>query len=344
MLLSKEKIISGSKILSSGALKTVHSLGSRRPETISLSLCIIMVILLGFTVPRYFFSSHIIGSLITSTSPEGIVALGMMMLLISGVFDLSVGSVMCLGGLVTAIALTMGLPVSLSVVLGLASGMVIGFLNGLVTEVGGVNPLITTIGMMYIVRGITEITLVQRGKAGYSNLPESFKQLGQGRFFGIHYMLWILIILAILFSVFLAKRRSGRSIYYIGGNEAAAVAMGINKKRIRILLYMLSGTLASLAGILINARAGAANRYTGQSSHLNVIIACIIGGGSLAGGKGNMAGAVFGLLFLVLLNNAFNLYEVNQHVQSLVNGMVLLAVVVIDGWMNIIKRRELGKE
>jgi ribose/xylose/arabinose/galactoside ABC-type transport system permease subunit len=251
---------------------------------------------------------------------------------------------MCLGGLVTAVALTRELSTPVSILLGLGSGMIIGLLNGFITEWGGVNPLITTIGMMYIVRGITEITLVRRGKAGYSNLPESFKELGQGRFFGVHYMLCILIVLALLFSVYLAKRRGGRSIYYIGGNENAAVAMGINKKKIRIMLFMVSGLLAALAGILINARAGAANRYTGQNSHLNVIIACIIGGGSLAGGKGNMAGAVFGLLFLVLLNNAFNLYEVNQHVQSLVNGMVLLAVVVIDGWMNILKRRELGKE
>ena len=332
------------KVFTSAASKTVQLLGNRRSETISLCLCIIMILLLGLTVPRYFFSSHNIGSLITSTSPEGIVALGMMLLLISGVFDLSVGSVMCLGGLVAAVALTFGFSTPVSVLLGLGSGLVIGFLNGFIIEFGGVNPLITTIGMMYIVRGITEITLVRRGKAGYSNLPESFRLLGQGRFLGIHYMLWILIILALVFTVILAKRRGGRRIYFIGGNESAAVAMGINKKKIRIILYMISGTLASLAGILINARAGAANRYTGQNSHLNVIIACIIGGGSLAGGKGNMAGAVFGLLFLVLLNNAFNLYEVNQHVQSLVNGMVLLAVVVIDGWMNILKRRELGKE
>ena len=332
------------KAFTNAASKTVQLLGNRRSETISLCLCIIMILLLGLTVPRYFFSSHNVGSLITSTSPEGIVALGMMLLLISGVFDLSVGSVMCLGGLVAAVALTFGFSTPVSVLLGLGSGLVIGFLNGFIIEFGGVNPLITTIGMMYIVRGITEITLVRRGKAGYSNLPESFRQLGQGRFLGIHYMLWILIVLAIVFTVILAKRRSGRRVYFIGGNESAAVAMGINKKKIRIILYMISGTLASLAGILINARAGAANRYTGQNSHLNVIIACIIGGGSLAGGKGNMAGAVFGLLFLVLLNNAFNLYEVNQHVQSLVNGLVLLAVVVMDGWMNILKRRELGKE
>jgi ribose/xylose/arabinose/galactoside ABC-type transport system permease subunit len=343
MVLSKAKFLS-IKFLSGGALKIVHALGNRRSESISLGLCIIMFLFLGFTKPQYFFSSHNIGSLITSTSPEGIVALGMMLLLISGVFDLSVGSVMCLGGLVAAVALTRGYSTPVSVLLGLGSGMAIGFLNGVITELGGVNPLITTIGMMYIVRGITEITLVSRGKAGYSNLPESFKALGQGRFFGVHYMLCILIVLAILFSVFLAKRRGGRSIYYIGGNETAAVAMGISKKKIRILLFMISGVLAAFAGILINARAGAANRYTGLNSHLNVIIACIIGGGSLAGGKGNMAGAVFGLLFLVLLNNAINLYDVNQHFQSLVNGMVLLAVVVIDGWMSILKRRELGKE
>jgi ribose/xylose/arabinose/galactoside ABC-type transport system permease subunit len=303
-----------------------------------------MVLLLGITVPRYFFSSHNLNSLATATAPEGIVALGMMMLLISGAFDLSVGSVMCLGGLVAAIALTAGFSTPVALVLGLGSGLLIGTLNGFIIEVAGVNPLITTIGMMYIVRGITEITLVKRGKAGYGNFPASFRALGQGKILGIPFMLWLLVVLALIFAVILLWRRSGRRIYFIGGNESAAIAMGVNKRRLRIILFMLIGVLAALAGILINARAGTANRYTGQNSHLNVIIACIIGGGSLAGGKGNIPGAVFGILFLVLLNNAFNLYEVNQHVQSLVNGLVLLAVVVVDGYMNILKRRELGKE
>ncbi|MDR1903362.1 MAG: ABC transporter permease [Treponema sp.] len=326
------------------AARTLRSIAGRRPESISLALCIIMVLLLGITVPRYFFSSHNLNSLATATAPEGIVALGMMMLLISGAFDLSVGSVMCLGGLVAAIALTAGFSTPVALVLGLGSGLLIGTLNGFIIEVAGVNPLITTIGMMYIVRGITEITLVKRGKAGYGNFPASFRALGQGKILGIPFMLWLLVVLALIFAVILLWRRSGRRIYFIGGNESAAIAMGVNKRRLRIILFMLIGVLAALAGILINARAGTANRYTGQNSHLNVIIACIIGGGSLAGGKGNIPGAVFGILFLVLLNNAFNLYEVNQHVQSLVNGLVLLAVVVVDGYMNILKRRELGKE
>jgi ribose/xylose/arabinose/galactoside ABC-type transport system permease subunit len=327
-----------------GAVKTLRTIVGKSPESISLALCIIMILLLGITVPRYFFSSHNLNSLATAVAPEGIVALGMMMLLISGVFDLSVGSVMCLGGLVAAIALTAGLPTSLALVLGLGSGLVIGILNGLITEVAGVNPLITTIGMMYIVRGITEITLVKRGKAGYGNFPAGFRSIGQGKILSIPFMLWLLVLLALVLAMFLFWRRTGRRIYFIGGNEPAAVAIGIKKRKIRIFLFMVTGMLAALAGILINARTGAANRYTGQNSHLNVIIACIIGGGSLAGGKGNIPGAVFGIVFLVLLNNAFNLYEVNQHVQSLVNGLVLLAVVVVDGYMNILKRRELGKE
>jgi ribose/xylose/arabinose/galactoside ABC-type transport system permease subunit len=303
-----------------------------------------MIILLSSTVPRYFYSSNNITSLVAAVSPEGIVGLGMMLLLISGVFDLSVGSVMCLGGLIAAIAVTFGLPTPAALLLGLCAGLLTGLVNGLLIEIAGVNPLITTIGMMYMVRGITEITLVHRGKAGFANFPASFRQIGQGTFLGVLYMFWIMLILTVLFTVFITKRRGGRRIYFVGGNESIAVAMGINKRKIRILLYILCGILAALAGILMNARTGSANRYIGQNTHLNVIIACIIGGGSLAGGKGNMLGAIFGTLFLALLNNSFNLFEVNQYVQSITMGIVLLAVVTADGYMSILKRRALGKE
>jgi ribose/xylose/arabinose/galactoside ABC-type transport system permease subunit len=303
-----------------------------------------MILILSIFVPRYFYNPNNFNSLVVAVAPEGIIALGMMLLLISGVFDLSVGSVLCLGGLIASIGVTFGVPAPLAVALGLGAGVLTGLVNGVLTEIAGVNPLITTIGMMYMVRGVTEITLVSRGKAGYANFPQSFRSLGQGTFLGIMYMFWILVILTALFTLYLAMRRGGRRIYFIGGNETAALAMGIHKRKIRILLFVLTGALAALAGILINARTGSANRYIGQNSHLNVIIACIIGGGSLSGGKGNMLGAVFGTLFLALLNNAFNLFEVNQHVQSLTTGMVLLAVVTVDGYMSVVKRRALGKE
>jgi ribose/xylose/arabinose/galactoside ABC-type transport system permease subunit len=324
--------------------KKARGILSVRPEGISLILCIIMILILSIFVPRYFYNSFNLSSLVVAVAPEGIVALGMMLLLVSGVFDLSVGSVMCLGGLVASMAVTFGVPTPLAVLLGLSAGLLTGTVNGFLTEIAAVNPLITTIGMMYMVRGVTEITLVSRGKAGYTNFPQSFKNLGQGTFLGIMYMFWIMLILLVLFTIYITMRKGGRRIYFIGGNENAALAMGIRKRKIRILLFILTGVLAALAGILLNARTGSANRYIGQNSHLNIIIACIIGGGSLAGGKGNMLGAIFGTLFLALLNNAFNLFEVNQHVQSLTTGIVLLAVVVIDGYMSILKRRALGKE
>jgi len=316
----------------------------KRNESISILLCIIMIVFLGTTVSRYFFNSFNLDSLIVTIAPEGIVALGMMLLFITGVFDLSVGSVMCLGGLVAAMALTAGVPTFPSILLGLSSGALVGVVNGLLIEKARVNPLITTLGTMYIVRSITELIIVGQGQTGYSNLPESFMKVGQGKFLGIYYMFWIFIVLIILFSITLTYRGWGRRLYFIGGNESAAIAMGIKKQKIRIVLYIIVGVLAALAGILINARTGVATRYLGQNSHMNVIIACIIGGGSLLGGKGNMIGALFGTAFLALLSNAFNLYDVNQRIQSFTLGIVLIAVVSVDGYLEIRKRRQLGKE
>jgi ribose/xylose/arabinose/galactoside ABC-type transport system permease subunit len=324
-------------------LRDAASRAFKRPEIVSVVMCVLTAALLAATSP-HFFNPYNIESLVASVSPEGIVGLGMLLLLITGVFDLSVGSVMCLGGLVAAMALTAGVSTPLSVFLGLASGVLVGLVNGLLSEKAGVNPLITTLGTMYIVRSITELIIVKQGQTGYSNLPASFTALGQGRLWGVHYMFWIMIVLAIVFTVGITMTPWGRRLYFIGGNEQAAVAMGMNKKLIRISLYVLVGVLAALAGILVDARAGAATRYIGQKSHMNVIVACAIGGGSLMGGKGNMIGALFGTLFLSLLSNAFNLYEINQQIQTLTLGAVLIAVVTVDGYLQIRKRRMLGKE
>ena len=143
------------------------------------------------------------------------------------------------------------------------------------------NALIATIGTMYIGRGISEIVLVGRGYAGYINFPESFNNLGRGQFLNAYYMFWILLILVIVFQLVLRYTKFGRQLYYIGGNYESAENLGINARRIRILAFTLSGILAAFAGVLVTARAGIANRYTGVGAHMDVIIACIIGGGSL---------------------------------------------------------------
>lgn len=310
---------------------------------IALMMCIVMFLFLVIADAKLFFSPFNIQALQLAIAPEGIVAIGMMVLLITGVFDLSVGSVMCFGGLVTAMMLNAGLPIIVSVGAGLASGAFVGVINGLLVEVGGINPLITTIGTMGIFRGASELLLVGKGKGGFGGFPEAFVQFGRGQVLGLYWMFIILIVLVVLFSIFIVKRPTGRRLYFIGGNEPAAKLMGIKKRKIRISAYVVSGLLAALAGIIITAKSDAANRYTGQTSHMNVIIACVIGGGSMNGGQGNILGSLFGITFLALVKNAFNLFNVDSSLQKVIIGTILMVVVAVDGYMTLRRQKELGR-
>jgi ribose/xylose/arabinose/galactoside ABC-type transport system permease subunit len=284
-----------------------------------------------------------VDSIQTAIAPYGITAIGMMILLVSGVFDLSVGSTMGLGGLVTAICLTIGVSPVLAIIIGILSGLLIGLINGIIVEVLKVNALIATIGTMYIGRGISEIVLVGRGYAGYTNFPDRFNNLGRGQFLNIYYMFWIMIALVVIFQLGLRYTKFGRRLFFIGGNYEAAEKLGINARRIRILAFTLTGTLAAFAGILITSRAGIANRYTGVGAHMDIIIACIIGGGSLIGGQGSIIGAISGMTFMVLMSNAFNLFFIPPQWQSIMVGVILLIVIAVDGYVSLSKQKKLGK-
>jgi ribose transport system permease protein len=303
----------------------------KKHETVSVGLVLVIFIAMIFASP-YFLTQLNLDSIQTSIAPYGIIAVGMMALLITGVFDLSVGSVMCLGGLVSAMCLGRGMGVALSLLIGIATGTLVGFINGFLVEIAGINALITTIGMMYIVRGICEVTLVGQALSGFTDFPDSFLVLGRSKFLGVYNMFWTMLAIMILLS-----------LYYIGGNPVAARLMGIKSAKIRIITFMLSGTLAALAGILVTARSGTANRYTGTGAQLDIIIACIIGGGSLAGGQGSMVGALFGTTFMVLMSNSFNLFEVAPQWRSIAVGIILLLVIAVDGYISLSKQKKLGK-
>jgi len=314
----------------------------RKNETVSVGLALLLLVFLVLARPNFLDRVNI-DSLQTSIAPYGIMAIGMMILLISGVFDLSVGSTMGLGGLVSAITLTLGASPAVAILTGILSGLLIGLINGLIVEIAGVNALITTIGTMYIGRGISEIVLVGRGYAGYTNFPDSFNNLGRGQFLNIYYMFWILLVLLVVFQLVLRYTKFGRQLFFIGGNYDAAEKLGINARRIRILAFVLSGALAAFAGILVTSRAGIANRYTGVGAHMDVIIACIIGGGSLIGGQGSIVGAFSGMVFMVLMSNAFNLYAIPPQWQSILVGIILLIVITVDGYVSLSKQKRLGK-
>lgn len=314
----------------------------KKNEAFSFILAILLFLILCITSP-YFLRVSNFESLQTSIAPYGIMAIGMMLLIILGAFDMSVGSVMCLGGLITAVSLDAGMSVPVAIILGILSGTIVGFINGLLVEIAKINPLITTIGTMYITRGICEITLVGKGQAGFANFPEMFLKIGAGKFLGVYYMMWIMLALVILSQYYLRNRPGGRKFYFIGGNDHASSLMGINVMKTKIQAFVLSGTFAALAGVLATARSGTANRYMGQNAHMDIIIACIIGGGSLNGGKGSIVGGIFGTVFMVLMSNSFNLFEIPPQWRNITVGAILLAVVVVDGYVILSKNKRNGK-
>lgn len=315
----------------------------KKNEAVSVSLAVLLFLFLITATPNSLDPANI-DAIQTTIAPYGIMSIGMMLLLISGVFDLSVGSSMCLGGLVSAISLTMGASPVIAIIAGILSGVLVGLINGLIVEVAKVNALIATIGTMYIARGICEIVLVGRGQAGYTNFPESFNNLGRGQFLNVYYMFWIMVVLVIVFQLILTRTKFGRKLFFIGGNYNAAKLLGINCQRIRIAAFIISGTLAAFAGILVTARAGIANRYTGVGAHMEIIIACIIGGASLLGGQGSVIGALAGMIFMALMSNAFNLFTIPPQFQSIMLGIILLIVITVDGYVTLSKQKKLGKE
>jgi len=260
-------------------------------------------------------------------SLDAIIAVGMTILLIAGGFDLSVGSVLALGGISSALLVSNGVHPVLSALGGLACGAIVGATNGIIVTKIGVNPLITTLGTMGIARGIA---LVLTGGWGVSNLPDNFNIIGQKVTLGLQSPIWVMLCLVVTFDFLLRKSRFLRQAFYVGGNEKAARLSGINVDRIRLLTYIFTGFLAALSGLLLTARVGAATVTAGAGTELRVIAAVIIGGASLAGGEGSILGSLLAVLLLALVNNAFNLLGISIYWQSIVQGIILIVAVTAD--------------
>ncbi|MCX7048480.1 MAG: ABC transporter permease [Candidatus Sumerlaeota bacterium] len=266
-------------------------------------------------------------ALLLGLSIESIVAIGMMILMVSGGFDLSVGSTAALSGAVAAMCLKSGMPAPVAVAAGLAIGAIIGLSNGLIITKIGINPFVTTLGMMSVVRG--GLMVVTDGQNISAN-NAAFKWIGQGEIAGIQAPILIAVALVILGDLLLRKSRFFRQSYYIGGNEKAAHLSGIPVNSIKTFNYVLIGLLAALAGVIMTARYGNASVTTGEGLELRVITAVIIGGASLQGGEGTVLGSFLGLLLMSIINNALTLLGVGTNWTTLVIGATLLVAVMID--------------
>ncbi len=290
------------------------------------------IVLIVMAIGMYFASPVFLDvgnlqAILLALSVEATIAVGMMLLLISGGLDLSVGSILGFTGVVTGLALQAGVPTVPAIVIGLLAALSVGLINALLVAKMNINPFITTLGMSITIRGL--LLVIAKGRA-VLNLPSSFTEIGQGNVLGFQYPIFVMLAIVIVGDILLRNARFFRQSYYIGGNEKAARLSGINVDRVKIANYCIVALLAGVAGILTTARFGTSSVTIGTGVELRVITATIIGGASLNGGEGSVFGAFLGALFMGVVANALNLLGVDAYWQNLVTGLILIIAVLLD--------------
>jgi ribose transport system permease protein len=302
-----------------------------------LAIIAILFIAMSFASP-YFLTWTNMRAIMLSFSIEGIVVIGMTILLIVGGIDLSVGSVVCLAMVIGGTLFLAGLdPWSASLIAIAACGF-IGFLMGLCVTRIGLHFFIVSLAFMVIARGLS-LLLTQGTPQSLFSLPPSFKFVGQGSIGGVPFVIVIFLVLIALFDLLLRRSIVFRRVYYTGSNEKAARFSGIATKRTKILCATICSTLSGVAGVVYMARFGAATPQFGVGMELSVIAAAVIGGASLNGGSGTIAGAVLGAALLSMVTSSLILLNVPVYWQDIIRGAILLVAVTADHLLNTNKAR-----
>jgi len=294
----------------------------------SLTLLIILILIIMSVFYRQsFLTTSNFAAILLSLATIGFLSIGMMILIVSGSFDLSVGANLALGGIITVYLISRyNTPIPLAMIAGFAASTFFGFINGIVVAKIKVNALIATFAMGGIIRAIATYF----SGAGIVALPPEYIAFGQTVFLGIQMPVYYMIALVILFSFLTSRIRYFRQLYFIGGNERAAQLSGINVVKARIISFIIMGTLAGFAGIVQTARLNMAMGTLATGIELPVITAVILGGGSIAGGRGTIAGAFMGAFFIALIQTSLVIAGVNVYVQGIVIGAILIAAVSVD--------------
>jgi ribose transport system permease protein len=291
------------------------------------TMIIVVIIIASLLFPQTFPTFENFRQLFLNLSIDTIVAVGMMILLISGSFDLSVGSVVAFAGCLTAYLMHFfNVPVPVAIGIGVLSSLAIGYVNGYLIAYQGINPMIQTLAMMGIVRGLALMT----SGSGIQNLPYWFGAIGQSRMLGIQMPVWYMLLTVCVFTFLVNKTIAFRRFYYIGGNETAADLSGIRVKRVKMLGFIISAGLAGVAGILLASRLGAALPTMGRGLELRVITAVILGGASLSGGYGKIPGALLGALFMGIITNLMVISRVSGYWQEIILGIILVTTLWLD--------------
>ena len=275
-----------------------------------------------------FLSVNNLFNIILATATFGVLAIGATFVISSAGLDLSLGSVLGLSSVVgAALVVTLEWPWYFAILGSLFAGTMAGAVNGFIVTRGLVPAVIVTLGMLGIARGLA---LIISGGRGIYGLPNEILFLGQARPLGVPTPVFILAIVAIISHYILAHTRFGHHTLALGDNEAAAKATGIDISRQRMLLYMLSGLMAGIAGLIFTARVNTGDPTAGLNYELLAITAAIIGGTNLFGGRGSILGTMIGALIMGVLQNGLNLLAVQAYYQQMAIGIVLIAAVWLD--------------
>lgn len=295
---------------------------------------LIFIVILGAAIqirnPAFLRLSNL-ASLFTNTAILGILAVGMMLVLITRGIDLSIGSIIAFTGMVTAITVAKfpGIPPIVAILEGTVIGMVFGMVTGLLVARFDVLPIIASLGMMNIVRGLTYVVSGGRWVSSYQ-MSAGFKAIATGKTLGLNNLIVIAIVVYIVAAVFINHTRTGRRIYAVGSNPEAATVSGIPRRRLVFLVYAIMGALSGLAGVLWVAKFASAQGNTAIGYELQVIAACILGGVSISGGVGKLSGLILGTLLFGILSNALPLINVSPFWQTGIQGVTVLAAVITN--------------
>jgi ribose transport system permease protein len=297
---------------------------------------ILIIIVIGIFLSlrsEYFLTFNNVISIFSAISFEGIIAIGMALLIIIGEIDLSVGYIMSFSALLAVMLQPFG--IFPGIIAGIIGGTFLGLINGMLVIKFKLPSIAVTLGTMVFLKGLVLAITKQHTLKGENS---NFLLIGEANLFQIPIYVIIFILLVIIFEFILQKSFFGRNVFAIGGNRIASKFSGIRVELVRVLCFVLTGFFSGLAGVLLTGKLNVASGNIGQLSNVYVITAVLLGGISMEGGEGNIFKAFQGILLLGILNNAMTIMKMSSHVQEIVRGLLLILIIVIDS-INIHRKK-----
>lgn len=305
-------------------------------NNMSMLIALVAIVIFFSIVSPNFMTRNNGFNVLRQISSNAIVAIGMTFVLLIGGIDLSVGSVIAATNCLSISLMVSGAPIPVAVICGLVLSAVVGFANGMIIAKLKIPAFIMTLAMMQIARGAAYISTGGR-PVRFDN--DSLSLIGNGYIGVVPVPVIIMLVCIIIFAFILHKTKFGSRVYAVGGNREAAKFSGINITLIEISVYTICGTMAGIAGIILSSRMLSAQPTSGAGAEMDAIAAVVLGGTSLSGGTGTIAGTIIGALFIGVLNNGLNILGVSSYWQEVVKGIVIIIAVLVD----VIKNKKLKR-